>query len=144
MKSICKTKGGRKKKYLPWLTNSGGLLVLPELLFGSETWFKVLIDDILLWDGNALLSISNVLVLQKSSVILCLFTRLPWILSPLDGSSTEIISGGFIQHPRQPLLCYKLGLEPKKWLVHTYIHIYIILVTNIRNSLINCKIFSDL
>lgn len=96
-------------KYLPWFINSEGLLVPPEVLWVSRVWFEVLIDDILLWDGKALLSISPELGLQKSSVKLCFFTRWPWIFSPLDGSSTEIMSGGFVQHPRKPLLCYKLG-----------------------------------
>lgn len=107
-------------KCLPWFTNSEELLVPPALLWVSRVWFEVLIDEILLWDGKALLSISPELGLQKSSVKLCFFTRWPWILSPLDGSSTEITSGGLVQHPKQPLLCYELGLSPCKWLVYRW------------------------
>lgn len=106
--------------HLPWLTYSEELLVPPILLCVSRVWFEVLIDDMLLWDGKALLSISPELGLQKSSVKLCLFIRWPWILSPFDGSSTEITSGGLVQHPRQPLLCNKLGLSPDKWLVYQW------------------------
>ena len=100
-------------KDLPWFTNSGGLLVLPALLWGSKVWFDVLIDEMLPWDWTALLSISPVLVLQKSSTGLGLIAVLPWIVSPFGDSYTPIISVGLLQHPRQPLLCYKSGLTRK-------------------------------
>nr|GLL46306.1 hypothetical protein Itr_chr14CG09570 [Ipomoea trifida] len=61
--------------------------VVALLQIGSKAWFEVLIDEALLWDGNALLSISQALLLQK----------------PLDRSSTDITVGGFVQHPKQPL-----------------------------------------
>ena len=90
------------KLNLPWFTNSVGLLVLP---WGSRGGIDVLIDETLLC-----VSISQVLLLQKSSEMLAFLTVWPRILSPLDGLSTAIISGGLVQHPRQPLLCCKSGL----------------------------------
>lgn len=104
---------------LPWFTNSGVLLVLPEVPWES-TRFEVLTDEMLFWDWTPLFSISIVLVLQKSSDMLFFLADRPWILSLFDGSSTAISSRGWVpvQHPRQPLLCYKLGLSNhKKWLV---------------------------
>lgn len=95
---------------LPWFINSELLLELPTPLKWVRDWFEVLIDDTLLWDWTVLLSISHVLVLQKSSDTLGFFTIRPWILNPFDGSSTAIIGVGLVQHPRQPLLCYKSGL----------------------------------
>jgi hypothetical protein len=87
----------------PWFTNSVGLLVLAEV----EVLLVKLIEDMLLCDWSVLLSISQVLVLQKSSDTLGFFTKRPWILNPLDGSSTATISGGLLQHPKQPLYCCK-------------------------------------
>lgn len=99
-------KESENKVNLPWFTNSEWLLVLPVPLFWLRTWFEILIDDRLLWDWMVLFSISYVLVLQKSSDILCFFTNLPWIRSPFDGSSTAIIGWDFPQQPKQPLLCF--------------------------------------
>lgn len=87
----------------PWFTNSVGLLVPAEV----EVLLVKLIEDMLLCDWSVLLSISQVLVLQKSSDTLGFFTKRPWILNPLDGSSTATISGGLLQHPKQPLYCCK-------------------------------------
>lgn len=101
----------------PWFTNSVGLL--PELKWGSRVGFDVLIDEMLLWDWIALLSMSPVLVLQKSSVKLGFFTPCPRCFNPLDGSSAVIISGGLLKHPRQPLLpCKQRCDRPKKGLIY--------------------------
>jgi hypothetical protein len=71
----------------------------------------------LLCDWSVLLSISQVLVLQKSSDTLGFFTKRPWILNPLDGSSTATISGGLLQHPKQPLYpCNQItGRSKREW-----------------------------
>lgn len=98
---------------LPWFTNSGGLRVLIEVLWGLRAWFAVLIDEMLLWDWSALVSISTVLELQISSDTLDFLTGRPWIFSPFDGSSTAVTSAGLVKHPRQPLLCFELGLTTK-------------------------------
>lgn len=95
---------------LPWFTNSGGLRAMVEVFWESIVWFVVLIDEILLWDWNALLSISIVLELQISSETQDFLTGRPWIFSPFDGSSTAIIRLGLVKHPRQPLLCFESGL----------------------------------
>lgn len=92
---------------LPWFTNSEGLLALPPTLLWLSVRFDVLIDEMLRWDWMVLLSKSHVLVLQKPSDMLGFLTTRPWILNPLDGSSTAIIGVGLVQHPKQPLHCYK-------------------------------------
>lgn len=120
---------------LPWFTNSGVLLVLPAPWVSSGL-FDVLNDEKLFWDWIALLSISTVLVLQKSSDTLFFLTGRPWILSPFDGSSTATVNLGWLQLPRQPLLCYKLGLSNhKNWLVPspTWFH------SRSHNCMTNCK-----
>lgn len=71
--------------------------------------FDILIDETLLWDCIALYSKSHVLVLQKSSDMLGLFTARPCIFNPFDGSSTAIIGVGLAQQPKQPLLCSNSG-----------------------------------
>lgn len=79
-------------EYLPWLTYSGESIWMSALLWGSE---GMPIDEMLFWDWSAPWSISNALLLQKSSDLLSLFVDWPL---------------GFGKHPRQPLLCYKAGL----------------------------------
>lgn len=96
-----------KRGNLPWFTNSEELLTLPATLLWLRVRFDVLIDEMLRWDWMVLLSKSHVLVLQKPSDMLGFLTTRPWILSPLDGSSTAIIGVGLVQHPKQPLHCYK-------------------------------------
>lgn len=94
----------------PWFTNSPGVKFALLLL---AVWsMAVLREEILLWDWWALLSISYVLVLHKSSdrLPLPLFTPVtlrPCILRPLEGSSTAVIGLDLEQHARQPLLCSK-------------------------------------
>lgn len=98
----------------PLLTNSEGLLVLPLPPWGSGFWLEVLIDEMLLCDWTALLSISYGLLLQKSSERLDFLTARPCIFNPFVGSSTAIISWGLVQHPRQPLLpCMQRLMTPK-------------------------------
>lgn len=92
-------------RYIPWFTNSEVLLVLLAP-WASRGLFEVM----LIWDRIALLSISIVLVLQKSSDMLFFLNGWPWILSLFDGSSTTV-NLGWLQLPRQPLLCYKLVLS---------------------------------
>lgn len=92
---------------LPWFINSEELLTLPATLLLLRVRFNVLIDEMLRWDWMVLLSKSHVLVLQKPSDMLGFLTTRPWILNPLDGSSTAIIGVGLVQHPKQPLHCYK-------------------------------------
>lgn len=76
----------------PWLTNSEGLLVLP--VWGSGFWLEVLIDEMLLCDWTVLLSISCVLVLQKSSDMLVFLSVRPWTLCPFAGSSKVVVRLG--------------------------------------------------
>lgn len=94
---------------LPWFTNSEWLLVLPVPLYWLRHWFEILIDDTLPWDWRALLSISHVLVLQKSSDISFLFSVCPWTFRPFS-SSTTVTGVDPVQQPKQPLLCYNSGL----------------------------------
>ena len=101
----------------PLLTNSLGLLLLAEV----AVLLVKLIEDTLLCDCIVLLSISQVLVLQKSSDTLGFLTRRPWILNPLDGSSTATISGGLLQHPKQPLYpCNQVTGRSKKEYIDGY------------------------
>lgn len=102
--------------HLPWFTNSVLLFVVLELLWASRPWFEVLIDETLRCEGNALFSISQALLLQKSSLEPRFLKRWPWTFWPLDGLSTKITCGGFTQHPRQLLLCYNQVYNHKRWL----------------------------
>lgn len=101
-------KNTRYKENLPWLMNSEWLLLLfpVPLNWLRRLWFDTLIEEMLLWDWIVLLSISHVLVLQKSSDMLCFFTNRPWILSPFEGSSTAMTGWDLAQQPKQPLFCY--------------------------------------
>lgn len=94
---------------LPWLTNSGGPVWLPPLLWGSEGLFDIPIDEMLLCEWASLGSNSKVLLLQKPSDLSILVPVCSWALSPLEASSIEIISGVLLQHPKQSMLCYKAG-----------------------------------
>lgn len=116
---LCKSiwEYGRKivdvQMILPWFINSFGLLLLPAPCCSLDC-AAVLIEDMLRCDCKALFSISCGLVLQKSSDKLRCLTERPWILKPLEGSSTAIIGVGFA-HPKQFLLCCKPGWT-NKWL----------------------------
>lgn len=86
----------------PWFTNSEGRFQFPELLASRV---DVLIDEMLPRNWNALLSMSKLLLVQKSSDILGFATvRALNFFCPFSGSSTDEISLRLISHPRQPLL----------------------------------------
>lgn len=95
-----------KDEGLPWFTNSEGALALDAAPWGARIWFDVLIDEMLPCDSMALLSMSQVLVVQKSSDIFGLVSFWLWILKPFVGSSSDLIDLGLRWHARKPLLCY--------------------------------------
>lgn len=96
-------------KNWPWFTNSDGLALRAAAL-GSRVWLIVLIDDMLPCDWTALLSISNVLLVQKSSDLLSFLSVRPGFDDNLFGGSFTVTGFGFVWHARQPLLCYKTYL----------------------------------
>jgi len=81
----------QKQWSIPWFTNSDGLL--EELAWATTAWLVRLVEDILPCDWTALLSISCVLVVQKSSDVLGLSTALPCFVNPVDGTSTVTSAG---------------------------------------------------
>lgn len=94
----------------PWFTNSEGLVMRAPLL-GSRVWLIVLIDEMLPCDWTALLSISNVLLVQKSSEMLgCFLAARPWFAILFGGGggggggSSTSMDLGLVWHARQPLL----------------------------------------
>lgn len=93
-KCFSKSCAQQKQWRIPWFTNSGGLL--EELPWGTTAWLVRLVEDILPCDWTALLSISCVLVVQKSSDVLGLSTGLPTIITPFDGASTVVTSTGLL------------------------------------------------
>lgn len=110
----------------PWFTNSEELLTLPPILLWLRVRFDVLIDEMLRWDWMVLLSKSHVLVLQKPSDMLGFLTIRPWILNPLDGSSTAIIGVGLVQHPKQP------PMQANKRLIHAAKELFSITMVDVK------------
>jgi len=93
---------------MPWLTHSGGLIWLLELLWKSEEILIVIpLEETLLRDRASLWSFSKVLLLQKPDDPSSLVTVWPWIISPLHPSSIETVAWGFSRLLRQPMLYQK-------------------------------------
>jgi len=85
------------QRITPWFTNSvGWVLLLEEPAWETTAWFVRLAEEMLPCDWTALLSISCVLVVQKSSDELGFLTTLLCVANPFDGTSTVGLSEGLL------------------------------------------------